>query len=621
MARAKELSKKVFRRLAHRDGESRKAHVQRNASPGQALAVPERFETASTNTLVSEMDNTKSDVDSADRPAQFTEVAIRPQQTPGAEKWLEFLKALKRDEPEKYETLDNILTSINIPTNDQIESLFQSNDHNPESKVLLLRVKAVLPSLSAVRGVAMTIANVDPHKIAPYVVAGSFFLFDIFLGRLSLDDQRKIRNMLFESINAINEWISFETNFVRKTPLVERNVSELEELLPLLERLKAIGDKLTARMTRWQEDMERLKDHRTNWQAKRKALEEALIKHDYTTKFLDWIKNEDDPEESLVALTDRITSEGRHDSAATWFLEDQAYLAWSRDFVVRALGEANNDESDDEEIDAGEIDTRKTTSGELDTQHRPKCVLWISGTYGTGKTTIVHRVLSQLQRLADSWLPRIDLMELMEGADLENSTFALKGEGLRVISYFCDSTKRVNRETVIRALGRKLALLPDSSVARVALNFFEKKSQGLRTPVYIKEWEDLVSKLLEQCSDMSYHIVLIIDALNEIEPPEDIDHLCSFLGKIVKDNRNISVLISSHEHISSIRRLEKYIVKVDIVANAPKTEIESFIEAELEYRRIELTKFGDNNSIFFDPDYPELYHDLRETLKSGANGM
>ncbi|KAJ4347238.1 uncharacterized protein N0V89_011177 [Didymosphaeria variabile] len=609
MARAKELSKKVFRKLAHRDRGSRKAHVQRRGSPGQAFVVPERLETASTNTLVNEPNDTDSDDESADPSAKSSGAATRPQQTPGAERWLEFLKTLKKDEPEKYETLDNILTSINIPTNDQIESLFKSNEHNPESKVLLLRVKAALPSLSAVRGVAMTIANVDPHKIAPYVVAGSFFLLDwvlgqdpidrrIFLGRISLDDQRKIRNMLFESINAINEWISFETNFVRRTPLVERNVSELEELLPRLERLKAIGDKLSAQMTKWQEDMERLKDHRTSWAAKRKALEETLIRHDYTTKFLDWIKNEDDPEESVVALTDRITSEGRHDSAATWFLENQAYLAWSRDFVVRALGEANTEESDDEESDTGEVDTGKTASGGLDTQHRPRCVLWISGTYGTGKTTIVYRVLSQLQRLADSWLPRIDLMELMEGADLENSTFALRGEGLRVVSYFCDSTKRVNRETVIRALGRKLAFLPDSSVARVALDFFEDKSQGLRTPVYIKEWEGLVSKLLEQCSAMSYHIVLIIDALNEIEPPEDIDHLCNFLGKIVNNYRNISVLISSHEHISSIRRLEKYIDKVGVVANAPKTEIDSFIDGELKHRRTELTKFGDNKSIF-----------------------
>ena len=41
--------------------------------------------------------------------------------------------------------------------------------------------------------------------------------------------------MIFESVNAINEWISFEINFVRRgNPVVEHGVEELENLLPRL---------------------------------------------------------------------------------------------------------------------------------------------------------------------------------------------------------------------------------------------------------------------------------------------------------------------------------------------------------------------------------------------------
>jgi hypothetical protein len=125
-----------------------------------------------------------------------------------------------------------------------------------------------------------------------------------------------------------------------------------------------IGDKLSARMIKWQEEMEKLKDHRASWSAKRKFLEETLIRHDYTTKFLDWIKNDNDPEESMAALTDRITSEGRHGSAAKWFLGNEAFSSWSKGFTDRALGKTH--------MNIG-----------------PKRVLWVSGTYGTGKTTIV----------------------------------------------------------------------------------------------------------------------------------------------------------------------------------------------------------------------------------------
>jgi len=125
-----------------------------------------------------------------------------------------------------------------------------------------------------------------------------------------------------------------------------------------------IGDKLSARMTKWQEEMEKLKDERASWSAQRKSLEETLIRHDYTTKFLDWIKDDNDPEESMAALTDRITSEGRHRSAAEWFLGNDAFRSWSKGFNDCALGEAHMNIA-------------------------PKRVLWVSGTYGTGKTTIM----------------------------------------------------------------------------------------------------------------------------------------------------------------------------------------------------------------------------------------
>ena len=56
-------------------------------------------------------------------------------------------------------------------------------------------------------------------------------------GRLEPAQQRKIRNMLFESVNAINEWISFEANFVKRNNAVEQDFLKLEDQIPGLYKL------------------------------------------------------------------------------------------------------------------------------------------------------------------------------------------------------------------------------------------------------------------------------------------------------------------------------------------------------------------------------------------------
>lgn len=43
--------------------------------------------------------------------------------------------------------------------------------------------------------------------------------------------------MLFESVNAINEWISFETNVLKRIDKVKQDVQEIQNLLPGLYRL------------------------------------------------------------------------------------------------------------------------------------------------------------------------------------------------------------------------------------------------------------------------------------------------------------------------------------------------------------------------------------------------
>lgn len=59
--------------------------------------------------------------------------------------------------------------------------------------------------------------------------------------------------MLFESVNAINEWISFETNFLKRNDAVEQKVQELEAQLPGVYNLalQLLCNLLTASNASW----------------------------------------------------------------------------------------------------------------------------------------------------------------------------------------------------------------------------------------------------------------------------------------------------------------------------------------------------------------------------------
>ena len=113
-------------------------------------------------------------------PAESPHVKPRlVQQSSGAVIWLKALETLQENDPERYDILDKVLENVSTPKNDEFRRLFELSESKPESKALLLRAKAVLPSVGTTRAVAMTVANVDPHKIAPYMVAGIFFIIDV----------------------------------------------------------------------------------------------------------------------------------------------------------------------------------------------------------------------------------------------------------------------------------------------------------------------------------------------------------------------------------------------------------------------------------------------------------
>jgi uncharacterized Zn finger protein len=107
-----------------------------------------------------------------------------------------------------------------------------------------------------------------------------------------------------------------------------------------------------------------IKRVRATLSRRRKAFEEEEALGDKVAKILEWIKQKDDPEESLRKIENKITSERRSKNYAQWFLDLAEYRAWF---------EAFHQWED------------MTTQPEVVPLPR---VLWINGSYGTGKTTI-----------------------------------------------------------------------------------------------------------------------------------------------------------------------------------------------------------------------------------------
>lgn len=91
----------------------------------------------------------------------------------------------------------------------------------------------------------------------------------------------------------------------------------------------------------------------------KKVLEDALSADGEVTNVLKWIKKKDDPEQMLEDIRLKVSPGDRYENCAQWFLDEDKFRGWSKGFRV------------------------------LDKEYDYKQALWISGGYGTGKTTIM----------------------------------------------------------------------------------------------------------------------------------------------------------------------------------------------------------------------------------------
>lgn len=142
-------------------------------------------------------------------------------------KWTETDKG-KEECAELEKLVDDTLGGIESP-----EFLAQLQPSVRNSSKWRLRLKRCEPILNATRGVAITLANADPHKIAPLVVHSVFAGINILFNRMSPENTEKVLDILFGCSDTIRECVSFEKNFIQKEhPAVQDEMATIRKALP-----------------------------------------------------------------------------------------------------------------------------------------------------------------------------------------------------------------------------------------------------------------------------------------------------------------------------------------------------------------------------------------------------
>lgn len=297
----------------------------------------------------------------------------------------------------------------------------------------------------------------------------------------------------------------------------------------------------TGKFTAWESDANEIKRQKTRWTSMKKDLEDKLSADKHNVEVQKWIKKDGDPEPQIGTIKRRVMPDGNYEDAAKWFLDTSQFRAWCDNFR------------------------------EPESPPAAKRVLWVRGTYGTGKTTLLYHTYTALK---------------------EEPEFNLGNRSVRIVPYFCDANKagttRPDYNTVIRALIRHLSLLPDFTLSKLALDKYSRdpnpRSQG--DDVDIGEWEDLFKELVVEGAD-EYHFVFVVDALDECLNLKEAEHFLYFMSKKVMPLcPNVHLLCSSrqqvrvNDHFSEERRHD-----VEVTSAVTALEMKKFITGELARRR------------------------------------
>ncbi|KAL8795916.1 MAG: hypothetical protein Q9195_001660 [Heterodermia aff. obscurata] len=161
----------------------------------------------------------------------------------------------------------------------------------------------------------------------------------------------------------------------------------------------------------------------------------------------------------------------------------------------------------------------------------------------------------------------------------------------------------------------RMTLQPNGTLARAVNNFYltrrskAEKDEDLELTDY---WYSLFGTLL---SGSGCHFVFVMNALDECEKSTDCEDLLKFMKNIIQSYGNVSFICSSHSHVEVDKFFQNEGQNSSIVTiedmNAKRTDkaLSAYVNDEIERRKADA-----EDSAFYDPEYPNLLNEFRDTL-------
>lgn len=226
--------------------------------------------------------------------------------------------------------------------------------------------------------------------------------------------------------------------------------------------------------------------------------------------------------------------------------------------------------------------------------------LWLNGTIGTGKTTIMAQIYQELQK--DPW---IDV------------------RGIPIAHYFFDkaqggSTSSLKSEACLRSLARQLSWdAINSEIYPAAKDSFNQARDELSTSDSTLDYEEVEELLVKLLSDRDAYI--LIDAIDECNAGE-YGKLLTSLKKIMSRSPNkegkqgVHLLLCSRSD-TPVKTYFPQVPTISTNSQSSKNDIEAFVDTEID----SLAKIKDGLRFFTsEKNFPAQ---LKKLLKQHARGL
>ena len=94
-------------------------------------------------------------------------------------KWNDAVNMWRVENRKGYLELEKMTDGVTKSPIEKADALFRLQPASKSSKHITARLKRWQPTFAAIRGISMTAAALDPHKIAPIICASVFFSIDV----------------------------------------------------------------------------------------------------------------------------------------------------------------------------------------------------------------------------------------------------------------------------------------------------------------------------------------------------------------------------------------------------------------------------------------------------------